>query len=212
MKSGTYCSRKEKLAKGHHCSRDHAMLQKRRIPVTTSTCYQFVCSSNHKITCSGWCSVWIGTFVIILGYIRFQKNVQVYPRSNSQEDYQLGECEGSRKDVWKTKYIQVQEDVCKSLRPITTWYKFIWHPWYVLFIIKFFYGEISQLAGIHGRHNSRNSTTIADAIPSCYSSWFAIIWSSVQHIILRKWRTKEKYIVLHKPDLRPAIVLEGKRN
>ena len=48
-----YFPRKEKLAKGHHCSRDHAMVQKRRIPVTTSTCYQFVHSSNHKITCSG---------------------------------------------------------------------------------------------------------------------------------------------------------------
>ena len=45
----------------------------KRIPVTTSTCYRFVRSSKHKIVCSGWCSVRIGTFVIILGYIRFRK-------------------------------------------------------------------------------------------------------------------------------------------
>ena len=68
-----YSSRKEKFAKGHHCSRDHATVHKRRIPVTTFTCYRFACPSKHKITCSGWCSVHIGTFVIILGFIRFRK-------------------------------------------------------------------------------------------------------------------------------------------
>ena len=67
-----YWSRKEKLAKGHRCSRDHAMVQKRRVAATTSACYIFVHSSDHKIMCSGWCSVRTGTFVIILDYIRFR--------------------------------------------------------------------------------------------------------------------------------------------
>ena len=33
-----------------------------------------------------------------------------------------------------------------------------------------FNGETFQLAGIHGRHNSRNSTTITDTIPPGYST------------------------------------------
>ena len=51
----------------------HVIMQCWGIPVTTSTCFQFVRASNHKITCSGWCSIRIGTFVVILGYIRFRK-------------------------------------------------------------------------------------------------------------------------------------------
>ena len=38
-------------------------------------CYRFVCSSNHKTTCFGWCSVCIGTFVIII--LDFEKYASV---------------------------------------------------------------------------------------------------------------------------------------
>ena len=69
------------------------MMQKRRIPVTISTCYQFVRSSNHKITCSGWCSVCIGTFVIILGHIRFQKMCKcIHDRIHWYTIWRLMEC------------------------------------------------------------------------------------------------------------------------
>ena len=58
-----YCSRKENLRK---VAIAHLIMR---------WCYQFVRSSNHKITCFGWCSVRIGTLAIII--LDFEKYASV---------------------------------------------------------------------------------------------------------------------------------------
>ena len=70
---GIYCARKEKLAKGHHCSRDHAMVQKRRIPVTISTCY----SSNHRTPVLVDVLYALGLSLSYPGILDFKKYVSV---------------------------------------------------------------------------------------------------------------------------------------